>query len=288
VRLLEIHRFPVKSMRGETPREVALDARGIAGDRAHALLDESTGKIASAKDPRHWAGLLALRAAYAGEPAAGAPIVIERGDGARVRSDAPGFAGWLAREAGREVGLVASNAAPAKAAYDDVWPDIPDLAPAPFIAATKTGQTGDGLAVSTLPVALMAPGTFQDLAPITLMTTASLRAAAKAYPAGRWDTRRFRSNFLIESEGDGFVENAWGGRRLAIGGVVLEVFAPIMRCVMTTLAQQELPADLEILRTLARHNLLDVRGSGKFACLGAYATVVQGGSVAAGATVRLV
>ena len=287
-RLLEIHRYPIKSMLGETPRAAAVEASGLAGDRAHALLDRETGKLASAKDPRLWAGLLGLRAAYSRDAAAGAPLVIARADGARIRSDEAGVHDWLSQAVGRSVQLVATTAAlPARAAYDGVWPDIEGLAPQPFIDATKTAVSEAGRPVSTLPVGLLAPGTFQDLAPITLMTRASLRAAAQAHPSGRWDPRRFRSNLLLEIDGDGFVENEWVGRRLTVGDVVFEGVAPTPRCIMTTLAQQDLPADHDILRTLARLNRVELKGSGRFACLGVYASVVAGGRIAAGDPVRL-
>jgi uncharacterized protein YcbX len=264
--LLEIRRYPVKSMLGETPRSAAVGATGLAGDRAHALLDGESGKLASAKDPRRWAGLLAIQAAYMGEAAAGAPLVLERADGARIRSDEPRVNDWLAELVGRRVQLVATSEPPAKASYDDVWPDIEGLAPQPFIDATKTGVTEAGQAISTLQTGLLAPGSFQDLAPLTLMTTASLRAAAALHPASRWDPHRFRTNLLLETAGDGFLENDWVGRRIALGEVVLEVIGPTPRCVMTTLAQQDLPADQDILRTLARHNRIEFKGAGRFAC----------------------
>ena len=275
-------------MRGEAPQSAAAGATGLAGDRAHALLDSATGKLASAKDPRLWAGLLGLQAAYVGEAAAGAPLVFEREGVARIRSDDPGVNDWLSEVTGRRVQLVSTTAPPAKAAYDDVWPAMEGLAPQAFIDATRTAMTEAGEAVSTLQTGLMAPGTFQDLAPITLMTTSSLRAAAALYPASRWDPHRFRSNLLLECDGDGFLENAWEGRRLALGDVVLEVIGPTPRCVMTTLAQRDLPSDQGILRTLARHNRIDFKGAGRFACLGVYASVVQPGRVAVGDPIRLV
>jgi len=48
------------------------------------------------------------------------------------------------------------------------------------------------------------------------------------------------------------VENAWVGQTLAIGDKVrLSVTGPCGRCVMTALAQGDLPKDPEILRTAA-------------------------------------
>jgi hypothetical protein len=113
-----------------------------------------------------------------------------------------------------------------------------------------------------------------------------LRAAAALHP-GDWDPRRFRANLLIDVAGDGFLENEWNGRRLAAGGVTLEVSVPSPRCVMTTLAQGDLPPDRGILQTLAKHNRRDVAGMGLFACFGAYASVVHGGAVEVGDEVRL-
>jgi uncharacterized protein YcbX len=284
-RLLEIGRFPVKSMQGEAPPETTVEANGLAGDRAYALVDETTGKVASAKHPRLWAGLLAFRASYIDGAAAGGPIGIRLPDGTVVRNDGPHVHERLSQAIGRQVRLTGAPAP--DAAYEDEWPDVEGLAPQELIDDTQTSVTDDGRPVSTMPVGLMAPGTFQDVAPVTLLTTASLRAATRLHPAGDWDPRRFRPNFLIDVEGDDFAENDWNGRRLTVGEVVLEVTFPIPRCVMTTLAQEELPADREVLRTLARHNRVEMEGVGRFTCLGAYATVVEAGHVAVGDSVAL-
>ena len=76
-----------------------------------------------------------------------------------------------------------------------------------------------------------------------------------------------------------FVENAWIGHTLAIGGEVrLSVTGPCPRCVMTTLPQGDLPRDPGILRTAAQHNLVNV---------GVYAAVVRGGTIRRGDAVRL-
>lgn len=57
-----VDRYPVKSMRGEACEVGVLTERGIIGDRAWAVLDLETGKVASAKRPKLWRGLLACRA----------------------------------------------------------------------------------------------------------------------------------------------------------------------------------------------------------------------------------
>ncbi|MET7332870.1 MOSC N-terminal beta barrel domain-containing protein [Nonomuraea sp. NPDC005650] len=55
-----LRRYPVKSMLGEEVSESEVTERGLAGDRVRAVLDVATGKIASAKNPRLWRGLLTI------------------------------------------------------------------------------------------------------------------------------------------------------------------------------------------------------------------------------------
>ena len=64
-------RYPVKSMMGEELSASDVTAQGLVGDRAYALIDRSSGKVASAKAPRKWGKLFEFQAAYAGEPRAG-------------------------------------------------------------------------------------------------------------------------------------------------------------------------------------------------------------------------
>lgn len=290
-----LRRFPVKSMLGEEPTAVDIDGSGMVGDRAWGLVDVETGKVASAKHPRLWASLLGLRAAYVNVPGIGtrsgaSTVRIHLPDGGVLHSDDGDVDARLSQAAGRAVRLV--NAAPAGAVYDEEWPDesqigAAQIAPPEFVRATTSATSTDGRALSSLPVGMMAPGTFQDVAPLTLLTTASLRTAKALHPDGDWDERRFRATVLIDTDGDGFPEQDWVGRRLTIGDVEVDVSAPTPRCVMVTLPQQDLPSDEGVLRTLARHNRVDVLGSGRYACLGAYASVVRPGRVATGDTVIL-
>ena len=48
--VVSLWRYPVKSMMGEELNTADLTGRGLLGDRAYALIDVATGKIASAKD----------------------------------------------------------------------------------------------------------------------------------------------------------------------------------------------------------------------------------------------
>jgi hypothetical protein len=272
-------------MPGETPSEVVVDATGVVGDRAYALVDKETGAVASAKDPRRWAALLGFSARFSAEPGLGQAVTITLPGGVTVSSADPDIDGQLSFATGRAVTL--SGVPVSGASYDEVWPDIDGLAPEEFVASVRTGQTSSGEAVSALPVGMLAPGTFQDVAPVTILTTASLRAARRLHPRGDWDPRRFRMTILIDTDEECFIENDWVGRTLTVGAVRLSVFAPTPRCVMVTLAQPSLDADREVLKTVARRNRAEVPGAGKFACLGAYASVDLGGTIRVGDKVEL-
>lgn len=264
-------------MQGETPNEVILGATGVVGDRAYALVDVETGAVASAKDPRRWAALLGFSARFSSEPGLGQPVTITTPDGTKVSSSDPDVDAQLSLAIGRTVTL---SGAPADGAtLDEVWPDIDGLAPVEFVASLRTGQTSAGEVVTAIPVGMLARGTFQDVAPVTILTTASLRAARRLHPAGDWHPRRFRTTILIDADGEGFIENDWPGRSLAVGSVRLSVFAPTPRCVMVTLAQPDLRLDRAVLTTVARHNRAELPGAGRFACLGAYASVDVGGTI---------
>src|SRR5438094_151859 len=111
--------------------------------------------------------------------------------------------------------------------------------------------------------------------------TATLDRLHELYPQGRFEVRRFRPNIVVQprSGEKGFAENAWVGHTLAIGSAVrLNITIPCGRCVMTTLAQGDLPADPGILRTAAQHNQVNV---------GVYAVVARGGTIRRGDPVRL-
>ena len=78
---------------------------------------------------------------------------------------------------------------------------------------------------------------------------------------------------------EGFAEDSWIGHTLAIGDEVrLSITGPCGRCVMTTLAQGDLPEDRGILRTAVQHNRANV---------GVYAAVVRGGTIRRGDRVKL-
>src|SRR5215510_2849379 len=73
-RVVAIWRYPVKSMMGEELNATEVTERGLLGDRAYALVDAQTGKVASAKNPRRWPNLFDFRAAYVEPPVDDKPL----------------------------------------------------------------------------------------------------------------------------------------------------------------------------------------------------------------------
>jgi uncharacterized protein len=278
-RVAELGRFPVKSMQGEAPERVAFGPSGMVGDRTHGLIDIESGKVASAKDPRAWGRLLEFRAVWVGDV-----VEITAPDGTVVRSDHADADDRLSAATGRRVQL--SAGVPAGGTYDYVW-EVDDIAPEEVVTGSQTGTTDEGRPVSTMPIAVLAPGTFQDVAPVTILTTAALATMAERHPDSDWSPVRFRSNLLLEVDGDGIVENDWIGCRIAIGDVELQITSPSPRCVMTTLPQLGLPRDRGILQAVARHNRLEFAGFGEWACLGVYTDVVIPGEIAVGDAVAV-
>jgi uncharacterized protein YcbX len=240
--IVGLWRYPVKSMRGEALRRVTIGPHGIPGDRAFALRDARDGRIMSAK---RTAALLALRASYPDGPQSAAAI--ELPEGRHVRTDAPEVSALLSSVLARPLALCGP---------DDTRPD-------------RRVEWDDETSFDA------PPGAFVDLAPLHLLTTASLRAIGAYYPEGRFDPRRFRPNLLIEcGERRDFVEDEVEGHVLQIGETLrLRVLMPTIRCALTTRAQQDLPADPAILRAVVEHH------GGN---LGVYATVESGATSAWG------
>jgi uncharacterized protein YcbX len=252
-----LRRYPVKSMQGETAEAISVTARGIAGDRAYALLDAESGKVASAKNPRKWPDLFSYKATFTAPLNGDAhvpPVRITLPTGATVISDDPRAAEMLSKALGRTVTIAATP--PAKPGLEEYWPDMPELAHQDVITEEA-----------------MPEATFFDCALVHLLTTATLRKYAGIYADGKWDLDRFRPNIVVDVPGEEFAENAWVGKTITIGTARLKVTSGTARCVMTTLPQGDLPADPQILRTAALHNE---------AHIGVYATVLTPGDVHAG------
>jgi uncharacterized protein YcbX len=206
-------------------------------------------------------------------------------DGTSVTSDAPDVEATLSGFFGRPVRL--ERAAPEDFTIDQYHPDIEDLDPEGHRDTVTESKLGSAFfAEAGLPSAVPV-GAFFDLFPVSVLTTSTLDRLNQLRPESRFDARRFRMNVIVRTGEAGFVENGWIGRGLQIGdGIRLGVTLADPRCVMTTLAQDELPKDTEVLRTLTRQNRVDVAG-GMYPCAGVYAVVESAGTIREGDRVSL-
>ncbi len=232
--VVSIWRYPVKLMLGEELNSSYVTERGLIGDRVYALIDQKTGKVASAKNPRKWGQLFDFRSIFVDQPQVVEnipPVRITFPDGTQLFSDQNDIHHNLSKVLGREVRLM--RASLENPSYEEYWPDIDGL-------AQREKVTDEGMPYQT----------FFDIAVIHLLTTSTIDRLRKLYSDGRFEVRRFRPNIVIESasEEKDFIENLWIGKKIAIGkDIVLRVTGPCTRCVMTTLPQGDLPKDLGIL-----------------------------------------
>lgn len=242
-RIGELWRYPVKSMQGRREPSVEVGPAGIVGDRRWALIDEERGRVLSAKR----AG--ALLSATGGDGTAELPdgTSVTLGDGA---GDVE-LSRWLGRR------VVARTAQPEDRLQIEMTFDPPN----------------DDAEYYDIPIA---EGSFLDLAPVHVITTATLAACAEARPDLDWDVRRFRPNVVVECDGPAFVEDTWVGQELVVGAVRLRVDQATVRCAMPLRAQVDLSRQPELHQAL---NELNVAMPNH---LGVYASVVTPGLVAVG------
>jgi uncharacterized protein YcbX len=282
-------RFPVKSMLGEELDAADLGEGGIVGDRAYAIRDRETGKVASAKHPKLWPDLLKCRAAFVEPPRPGAepPTArIELADGKSVLSDAADVDAVLSRFFGRDVEL--AHAAQNGYTIDQYHPDEENYDPEGHRDEVVEAQLGAAFFNERGLPSVVPEGSFFDLFPLSVLTTSSLDQLGELEPQSRFDARRFRMNVIVDTPARGFVENEWVGRTLAISDdVKISVALPDPRCVMPSLAQEDLPRDTRILKALAQHNRIDVAGS-LYPCAGVYAVAESTGTIRKGDRISLV
>ena len=280
----ELWRFPVKSMRGEQLPEVEVTERGVLGDRAYALIDTDTGRVVSAKSVKLFPGLLNCKARFVEPPRKDgeAPAVqISLPDGAAVRSDSGDVDRVLSAYFRRNVSL--RRSAPEDFTIDQYHPDVEGADPGGNRDAVVPQKLGSALFASLGMESPVPVGSFLDVFPMSVLTSSTLTRLSELQPQTRFDLRRFRMNVILKTERPGFVENDWVGHALGLGdGAQLNVALLDPRCVMTTLAQDDLPQDTDVLRTLVRHNRVQLGELGQFPCAGVYAVVAAPGTVRTG------
>lgn len=162
-------------------------------------------------------------------PAAMPPVKFALSDGNDATSDDDRIDRILSQLLGRDVELL--TAVPETPSLEQYWPDLEGSAHR-----------------DTITQLLMPVGTFLDSCPIHAITTATLARLQHLDPEGQFEPARFRPNILIEPTAaeNTFIENDWVGSQMTIGDeVCLSIDTACPRCVVTTVAQSDLPTDLD-------------------------------------------
>jgi MOSC domain-containing protein len=242
----QIWRFAVKSMGGEQLDVCTVGIRGIPGDRGWAIRDETAGRLATGS---RFPLLMQCSARYREPPVNGfiPQADMRLPDGVQIGTDLVDVNARLTELLGKPVSLC----------------QLPsDSDEQSLIQLTS------------------ARGTYFDVAPIHVLTSASLAEMKRLDPAADWDVRRFRPNFFVETDAGikGLIDAEWGGRKLRMGDVELLCEIPCERCAMANNAQPDLPKDESILRTIAKEANTN---------LGIYASVLKPGEVRTGDIVEI-
>jgi uncharacterized protein YcbX len=232
MRLAEIRRYPVKSLRGHGLGEAMIERLGIAGDRRWMIVDE-TGRFLTQRQIPKLAqidveatpdGVIlrhdrhgALRIAIPGEKADLETVVVWR-DSLKARS-APSASEYLSDFLGR----------PARLVY------LADVSARPVNPVYGRGDDR----VS-----------FADGFPLLVTSTASLDDLNWRLEAPV-PMDRFRAN-LVVAGAPAWAEDGW--RRIRVGALMLRLVKPCSRCAVPTLDPMtgERPAGNEPIDTLAR------------------------------------
>ncbi|KRD05073.1 hypothetical protein ASE48_20480 [Mycobacterium sp. Root265] len=277
-------------MGGSRVDRVRIDRRGVHADRLWAVRDLEKGVTASA---RRLPALLGCTARYLAEPGADAgpgnvpAVAVTFPDGRELIGDDPEIHAALSELLGREMRLVAlppvDDTSQHRMSVSDSLANFRAAQVRKDFGLSEAEALPDTSVFSPKDIITLArfstpPGSFADLSPVHLMSTASLRQLAPG--AEPYDVRRFRPNVLVGTGEDGpeFPESFWLGHELSIGAARLQVTIPTIRCVVPTRPQPEIELDKTITRQLAER-------TDRF--LGVYADVSASGLVSVGDEVHV-
>jgi len=276
-RITEIHRYPVKSMGGESLAKTPLLPNGLPGDRAWAVRDEVRGGIRGAKKIP---ALMNCHARYEKTPAesGSSTASITLPDGSQLSTNDANASERISDAIGHRVSLWPLLPADALDHYARGAPDHADMEQE--LRATFARTPDEPLPdLGKFPPEIFRyespPGTYFDAYPLLILSQQSLDEMSRRAAASRFDVRRFRPNFVVDlpDSGEPFPEAALEARRLRVGSAILEATIACPRCVMTTHGFEDLPRDPGIMRAL----VADAGGN-----LGLYAQVSEPGEVEVG------
>ena len=273
--ILNIYRYPVKSMMGETLSEADIGEAGIPGDRGWAVRDEKRGGIRGGKKIPQ---LMTLTA----QTGPTAPLITAP-DGDSASASTEGINEWLSDKLNHPVTLWPLLPADQLDHYRRGAPDTEDFEQElrAVFGRLPEEPLPDLTGFEELLEFESPPGTYFDAFPISIMSQQSLATMNRLEGESRFDVRRFRPNLLVDipDTDHPFPEQAWVGKTLSIGSVKLRIDMTCPRCSMTTHGFDDLPRDTEVMRKLVNHS------DGN---LGIYASVIQAGKVSADDSVSVV
>ena len=287
INVVELNRYPIKSMRGESLTKAEVSVDGILGDRAFAIRDETTGHIRGAKKIPL---LMQLSSELETTPsmAGVGPVRVHFPDGQQLSSQSAAIHEKLSEFLQRPVSLWPlvekenqQHYLRGPATEADLEQELRQV-----FARTPSEPLPD---LSVFPPEIFQfespPGTYFDAFPISLISRQSLKVMQMRFPELTFDLRRFRMNLIIDINNDqgrtpplDFPEQAWCGRQLKVGSTIIEITTECPRCVMVTHEQADLAQETQIMRALVQQNN---------GILGVYAKVIEAGQVSLGDQVEL-
>ena len=270
--VLNIYRYPVKSMMGETLNEADIGEAGIFGDRSWAVRDEKRGGIRGGKKIPQ----LMTLAAQSGTTA---PLITAP-DGDSASASSEGINEWLSDKLNHPVTLWPLLPADQLNHYRRGAPDTEDFEQElrTVFGRLPEEPLPDLTGFEELLEFESPPGTYFDAFSLSIMSQQSLATMNQLDGESLFDARRFRPNLLVDipDTDHPFPEQAWVGKTLSIGSVKLKIETTCPRCSMTTHGFADLPQDTHIMRKLVANS----EGN-----LGIYASVLQAGTVSFGDSV---
>jgi hypothetical protein len=224
-RIESLWRYPVKSMRGEELREAFLTAKGVYGDRRYAFLSTGARKdfpYFTAREQHH---MLLHRVRYLH------PEKMVRPEGELSLAE-----GAIEVETPKGERL-----------------EVED----PRLIALLRAGLHEWQQKRHQVMLVHSDNPVVDTRPLSLFSVQTVRRLGEEVGV-ELDKRLFRANVYVDlASGRGFGEDAWVGRKLAIGEVaVVEILKRTKRCKLITLDPDTSEPNIEIMKKVAKEHEL--------------------------------
>lgn len=279
----QLWRYPVKSMGGEQIESTQIDHNGVAGDRGWVVREGADNRTA-----RQLPRLLHCAARYLDDPSAdqrSPSFEVTLPDNEALASSADNFDQRLSEVLGREIAVLPLRPAEDLDHYrrPPADPNLDQIASMREVFGLEPDDPFPDF--GAIPMDVLAqfqspPGTYFDAFPIHILTTASLNELASLGAGDDADVRRFRPNVLIDTgDTEGLLEVDWTGKKLRLGGVLIELKTTTVRCSIPAHAQRDFSSSRAVGRALIEQTKQH---------LGSYCHVLESGTVSVGDQVELI